>query len=222
MSRWRAPAAEGLGTCLLLAIIVGSGVMAERLAGGNGAIALLANSLATAAGLVALILAFGPASGAHLNPVVSLAEALAGGFAWRALPGYALAQGLGAFAGVALAHAMFGLPAFTVSAHARPGLGQGLGEFVATFGLCVVVLSCSRSRPAATPFAVGGMICAGYWFTSSTSFANPAVTLARSLSDTFAGIAPAGVLAFVIAQLIGALAAFAFARWMWPKLEGSR
>ena len=204
---WRALAAEFLATALLLAVVVCSGIMGERLAGGNAAIALLANSIATGAGLVGLILAFGSASGAHMNPVVTLAEAVVGGFRWRQVAGYVVAQCAGAVAGVALAHGMFGLPAWTASTHVREGLPQLLGEAVATFSLLVVVLGCGRTRPTSTPFAVGAIITAGYWFTSSTSFANPAVTLARATTDTFTGIRPTDVVPFMLAQLVGASAA---------------
>jgi glycerol uptake facilitator-like aquaporin len=206
--------AEGLSTGLLLAIVIGSGIMGERLAGGNVALALLANSIATGAGLVALILAFGPISGAHMNPVVSLIQALRGGVAWRELPMYVGAQVSGAFIGVATAHLMFDVPLFSVSAHVRAGAAQLLGEFVATFGLVATILGCARARPTAVPFAVGAYITAAYWFTSSTSFANPAVTLARAVSDTFAGIRPLDVPGFVVAQLTGALAAHACFRYL--------
>ncbi|MBL9077012.1 MAG: aquaporin family protein [Planctomycetes bacterium] len=210
----RALAAEFLATGLLLAVVVGSGIMGDRLSGGNVAVALLANSLATGAGLVALILTFGPASGAHLNPVVTLAAAATGGIGWRQVPGYVTAQIAGGFGGVVLAHAMFGLPAFVASAHERSGFAQALAEAVATACLVLVVLSCGRHRPTATPFAVAAMVCAGYWFTSSTSFANPAVTLARAATDTFAGIRAVDVPAFVGAQLVGAAAAVLVFRWL--------
>jgi glycerol uptake facilitator-like aquaporin len=202
---WRSAAAEGISTALLLAIVVGSGIMGERLAGGNVGIALLANSLATGAGLVALVCSFDT----HMNPAVTLAEAMAGGLRWRMVPGYALAQVAGAFVGVALAHAMFDLPWFAASTHERSGSAQGLGELVATFSLVIVVLACTRSRPQATPYAVGSIICAGYWFTSSTSFANPAVTLARAATDTFTGIRAADVPLFVLAEVLAAIAAVA-------------
>jgi glycerol uptake facilitator-like aquaporin len=208
----RRVAAEGVGTALLLATVVGSGIMGERLAGGNVALALLANTLATGAGLVALILTFGGVSGAHFNPAVTLTEASRGGVAWRDVGPYVLAQLAGAFAGVALAHAMFGLPAFTASAHVRSTPGELVGEFVATFGLLSVIRGCARSP--FTPFAVAGFITAAYWFTSSTSFANPAVTLARAATDTFAGIRPADAPGFIAAQTIGAVAATLFWRWM--------
>ena len=210
--------AEAVGTCFLLAAVVGSGVMAERLAGGNVAVALLANTLATGAALVALILTFGPVSGAHFNPAVTLCDASQGGLAWREVPGYVLAQVLGAFAGVAAAHLMFGLPLYTASRHARAGGAQLFSEFVATFGLLSVVWGCARMRTAAVPFAVAAYISAAYWFTASTSFANPAVTLARAASDTFAGIRPADAPGFVVAQLLGAAAATALFRWLVPAL----
>lgn len=206
--------AEGLSTAFLLAVVVGSGIMAERLAGGNVAVALLANTLATGAGLVALILSFGPISGAHMNPAVSLVEALRGNISWRDLPAYVGVQVAGAFAGVAAAHLMFDEALFSASAHVRTGSGQLLGELIATFGLVATILGCSRSRPSATPFAVGAYITAAYWFTSSTSFANPAVTLARAASNTFAGIRPLDAPGFVVAQLVGALAAHACFRYL--------
>jgi glycerol uptake facilitator-like aquaporin len=209
--------AEGLGTALLLATVVGSGIMGEKLAGGNVAIALLANTMATGAGLVALILTFGPISGAHFNPAVTLADASQGGVAWREVPGYIVAQVLGAFSGVAVAHFMFEQPAlFFASKHVRSGAAQLVSELVATFGLLAVIWGCARRRPGLVPFAVGAYIMAAYWFTSSTSFANPAVTLARAASDTFAGIRPADAPGFVIAQLIGAAAATALFRWLVP------
>ncbi len=210
--------AEFAGTCFLLAAVVGSGVMGERLAGGNVAVALLANTLATGAALVALILTFGPVSGAHFNPAVTLCDASQGGLAWRDVPGYVSAQVAGAFAGVAAAHLMFGLPLYTASRHARAGGAQLFGEFVATFGLLSVVWGCARTRTAAVPFAVAAYITAAYWFTSSTSFANPAVTLARAASDTFAGIRPSDAPGFVVAQLSGAAAATVLFRWLVPTL----
>ncbi len=211
-------AAEGLGTALLLATVVGSGIMGERLAGGNVAVALLANTLATGAALVALILTFGPISGAHFNPAVTLADASQGGLKWRDVPAYVAAQTIGAFAGVAVANLMFELPAFSVSRHARSGAAQWLSELVATFGLVSVIWGCARLRSTAVPFAVAAYITAAYWFTASTSFANPAVTLARAATDTFAGIRPADVGGFVIAQVLGAGAATAFFRWLVPAL----
>jgi glycerol uptake facilitator-like aquaporin len=211
--------AEFAGTLFLLAAVVGSGIMGERLAAGNVALALLANTIATGAALVALILAFGPISGAHLNPAVTLADAWAGGIAWRDTPAYIAAQIAGAFAGVAVAHLMFGLPLFSVSTHLRSGPAQLFSEFVATFGLLSVIWGCVRHRPSAVPFAVGAYITAAYWFTASTSFANPAVTLARSASNTFAGIRPADVTGFVAAQLAGAFAATLLFRWLIPSLK---
>src|SRR5262249_38043509 len=182
--------AEALGTALLLAIVVGSGIVGETLAGGNVALALLANTLATGAGLVCLILTFGPISGAHFNPAVTLADASQGGLPWREVPGYILAQLVGAFAGVAAAPGMFGKPMVFASQHVRAGASQLFSEFIATFGLLAVIWGVVRRRSAAVPFAVGAYITAAYWFTASTSFANPAVTLARAASDTFAGIRP--------------------------------
>ena len=210
--------AEGVGTALLLATVVGSGIMGERLAGGNVAIALLANTIATGAALVCLILTFGPVSGAHFNPAVTLAHASQGGLPWRAALPYIGAQIGGAFAGVAAANAMFDLPLFFASRHARTGPSQWLSELVATFGLLAVIWGCSRRRASAVPFAVGAYITAAYWFTASTSFANPAVTLARAATDTFTGIRLADVPAFVAAQLAGAAAATALFRWLAPNL----
>jgi glycerol uptake facilitator-like aquaporin len=201
---------------MLLAAVIGSGIMGERLAGGNVAVALLANTLATGAALVALILTFGPISGAHFNPAVTLADAWQGGLAWPAVPVYVAAQLAGAFVGVAVAHVMFGEPLFTASRHARDGLPQVVSEFVATFGLLAVIWGCVRSRAAAVPFAVAAYITAAYWFTASTSFANPAVTLARAASDTFAGIRPVDAPAFVAAQCAGAAAATMLFRWLIP------
>jgi len=192
--------------------------MGERLSAGNVAVALLANTLATGAGLVALILTFGPTSGAHFNPAVTLADATQGGLRWRDVPVYVIAQILGAFIGVATAHVMFGEAIFSASTHVRAGVGQLVGEFVATFGLLAVIWGCARRRASAVPFAVGAYITAAYWFTSSTSFANPAVTLARAASDTFAGIRPMDAPAFVVAQLLGAAAATATFRWLVPAL----
>jgi len=203
-TRERRFVAEAVGTAMLLAAVVGSGIMADRLSGGNEAIALLANTLATGAALVALILTFGPISGAHFNPAVTVADASQGGLAWRDVPGYVAAQALGAVVGVWLAHAMFGERLFMVSLHARSGSAQLLSEFVATFGLLSVIWGCSRRRAAAVPFAVAAYITAAYWFTASTSFANPAVTFARALSDTFAGIRPIDVPGFIAAQCAGA------------------
>src|SRR5215207_4200688 len=192
---------------MLLTAIVGSGIMGERLAAGNVAIALLANSIATGCALVALILTFGPISGAHFNPVITLGFALQRDLAWQEAPGYIIAQIAGAFAGVAVAHLMFGLPLFVASQHTRSGSSQIFSEFVATFGLLAVVSSCGRFRPSTVSVAVAAYIFAACWFTASTSFANPAVTLARAATDTFAGVAPPGVFAFVVAQLIGAVTA---------------
>jgi glycerol uptake facilitator-like aquaporin len=210
----RRMAAESIGTALLLAAVVGSGIMAERLARGNGAIALLANSIATGAALLVLILTFSPISGAHLNPAVTMAEAWEERLPWREVPGYICAQVVGALTGVAIAHLMFGLPLFFVSSHARSGTRQAFSEFVATFGLLIVILRCGRSRPQLVPLAVAAYITAAYWFTSSTSFANPAVTLARCLSNTFTGIRPVDVPAFVMAQIAGAATAVLFIRWL--------
>jgi len=214
----RRAAAEALGTALLLAAVVGSGIMGERLAGGNVAIALLANTIATGSALVALILTLGPISGAHFNPAVTLADAWQGGLAWRDVPAYVAAQIGGAFAGVAAAHLMFSEPVFFASHHARSGSALLFSEFVATFGLLSVIWGCARLRSSAVPFAVGAYITAAYWFTASTSFANPAVTLARAASDTFAGIRPADAPGFIGAQLAGAAAATALFRWLVPTL----
>jgi glycerol uptake facilitator-like aquaporin len=209
-------AAELVGTAFLLAAIVGSGIMGERLAGGNVAIALLANTFATGAALVALILAFGPISGAHFNPAVTLADAWQRGVQWRDVPGYLAAQVAGALLGVATAHLMFGEPVFAASRHARSGIAQAFSEFVATAGLLCIIWGCARVRDSAVPFAVGAYITAAYWFTASTSFANPAVTLARSMTNTFAGIRPADAPAFITAQLAGAFAATMLFRWLLP------
>jgi glycerol uptake facilitator-like aquaporin len=211
--------AEFLGSLLLLAAIVGSGIMGNRLAGGNVAIALLANAIATGAALVAIILALGPISGAHLNPVVTLSDAWQGGIAWRETPAYMVAQFTGALAGVVVAHVMFGLPLFSASTHIRSGSAQIFSEFVATFGLHAVIWGCARSRPSAVSFAVGAYITAAYWFTASTSFANPAVTIARSLTNTFAGIRPVDTVPFVVAQIAGAVAATLVFGWMIPPLR---
>jgi glycerol uptake facilitator-like aquaporin len=216
LSLGRRLTSEAVGTALLLAIVVGSGIMGERLAGGNIAVALLANTMATGTGLVALILTFGPISGAHLNPVVTLADAWQRGLSWREVPGYLMAQLVGALLGVLLAHAMFGEAALATSTHARAGARQFLSEMVATFGLLSVIWACARRRPTAAPFAVGAYITAAYWFTASTSFANPAVTVGRCLTNTFAGIRPADVPAFIVAQVLGAGAATALFRWLLP------
>lgn len=215
-------AAEGIGTGLLLAAVVGSGIMAERLANGNHAVALLANTLATAGALVALILTFGPVSGAHFNPAVTLAFAARKALPWGVVPGYLLAQLAGAVLGVWLTHVMFGLPVLEASGRARTGLGQWAGEFTATFALLSVIWSCTRHHAHATPYAVACIIAAAYWFTSSTSFANPVVTVARALSDTFAGIRPVDVPAFVAAQLAGAAAATALFAWFADDLPTVR
>lgn len=205
---------EFVGTAILLAAIVGSGIMGERLASGNVAIALLANSMATGAVLVALILAFGEPSGAHFNPVVTFSSAARRGLPWRETPAYVAAQVTGAFSGVALANSMFGLPAFFASRHARTGWPFWIAEVVATAGLITVIGCCVRWRRAATPFAVAGYVTAAYWFFPSTSLANPAVTLARSMTDTFSGIRPVDVPAFLVSQFAGAAVATAFLGWL--------
>ncbi len=210
--------AEGLGTALLLAAVVGSGIMGDRLAAGNVAVALLANTIATGAALVALILTFGPISGAHFNPAASFADASQGGLTWSEACAYAATQCVGALAGVAAADIMFGEPVYAWSRHVRAGFPQAFSEVVATFGLLAVIWGCSRRRSATVPFAVGAYITAAYWFTASTSFANPAVTIARAFTDTFAGIRPVDVPGFVIAQAIGAAAATAVFRWLVPSL----
>jgi glycerol uptake facilitator-like aquaporin len=207
---------EGLGTALLLATVVGSGVMAQDLSRGNDALALLANALATGAGLVALLVSFGPISGAQFNPAVTLAAAFRKELPWREVPAYLGAQLFGAFAGVAAAHAMFAKPIFSASGRGRAGAPQLFSEFVATFGLLAVIYASAKFRPKATPFAVAAYITAAYWFTASTSFANPAVTLARSATDTFAGIRPGDAPGFIAAQLAGAAAATALFRWLLP------
>jgi glycerol uptake facilitator-like aquaporin len=206
---------EGLGTALLLATVVGSGIMGQSLSGGNIALALLGNTMATGAILVVLILVFGPVSGAHFNPAVSIAFAVRGELSWRDVTLYIVAQIAGALIGVWIAHLMFDLPLWQISTTVRTGPGQWLAEFVATFGLLLTIFGCLIRTPAAVPYAVGLYITAAYWFTASTSFANPAVTVARSVSDTFAGIAPAGAPAFVVAQLAGMLLAVATARWLF-------
>ena len=215
----RRSVAEYLGTLLLVAAVVGSGIMGERLAGGNVALALLANTIATGAVLVAIILAFGPISGAHLNPVVTLADALEGGIAWRETPHYILAQVSGGICGGLAAHLMFGLDIVSLSRHARGGPAQLFSEFVATFGLLSVIWGCARQRSNTVAFAVGAYITAAYWFTASTSFANPAVTIARSLSDTFSGIRPADAPGFILAQLAGGIAATLVFRRLVPSLR---
>jgi glycerol uptake facilitator-like aquaporin len=210
--------AECLGTAFLLAAVVGSGIMGEKLAAGNVALALLVNTIATGAVLVALILTFGPISGAHFNPAVTLADATQGGISWQLVPGYVVAQCLGALLGVYAAHLMFAEPVLQVSTHVRSGPSQLFSEFVATFGLMAVIWGCSRARMAAVPFAVGAYITAAYWFTASTSFANPAVTIARSFTNTFAGIRPKDSPGFIAMQLFGALAATVVFRWLKPSL----
>lgn len=210
--------AEALGSGFLLATVIGSGIMGDRLSGGNVAIALLANTIATGAALVALILTFGAISGAHFNPAVTLADASQGGVPWKDVVPYVLAQVGGAFVGVAAAHVMFGEAVFSVSRHIRSGGSQIFSEFVATFGLLCVIWGCVRHKSSSTPFAVGAYITAAYWFTSSTSFANPAVTLARGFSDTFAGIRPVDVPGFIVAQLLGAAMATIVFRWLVPTL----
>src|SRR5687767_6220612 len=213
--------AEAVGTAMLLAAVVGSGIMAERLSGGDQALALLANTVATGAALVALILTFGPLSGAHFNPAVTIADASQGGLAWRDVPGYVVAQSGGVVIGVWAAHAMFEERLFMLSLRVRSGPAQMFSEFVATFGLLAVIWGCSRLRSAAVPFAVAAYITGAYWFTASTSFANPAVTLARAASDTFAGIRPLDVPGFIAAQLVGAAAATLLFRCLVPNLAES-
>lgn len=208
--------AEGVGTALLLATVVGSGIMGERLFEGNAGLTLLANSLATGAGLMAFILAFGPVSGAHFNPLVTLAAASQGGLSWRDASAYVAAQVAGALLGVGTAAAMFSEPVFAASRRARGGWEMLLSECVASFGLMVVIWGCSRRRTEAVPLAVGAYITAAYWFTASTSFANPAVTLARSMTDTFTGIRPADVPGFILAQAVGATVATWLFRWLAP------
>jgi glycerol uptake facilitator-like aquaporin len=211
--------AEVVGTAFLLAAVVGSGIMGQKLAGGNMGIALLANTLATGATLVTLIFTFGPISGGHFNPAVTLADATQGGIRWRDVPAYIGAQVLGAFIGLGVAHLMFGEALIQVSQHARAGSGQLFSEFVATFGLLCVIRGCARLRSEAVPVAVGLYISGAYWFTASTSFANPAVTLARAFTDTFAGIRPSDAPGFVVAQLLGAFAATLLFRWLVPLLS---
>ncbi len=217
-SRGKRFAAEAIGTGLLLAAVVGSGIMGEQLAGGNVAIALLANTLSTGAALVALILTFGPISGAHFNPAVTLADASQGGLPWAMVPGYLGGQLLGALAGVGMAHVMFDQPLYFASTHVRAGGSQVFSEFVATFGLLSVIWGCVRLRSSAVPFAVGAYITSAYWFTASTSFANPAVTVARCFTNTFAGIRPVDAPWFILAQLLGAGAATILFRWLVPSL----
>ena len=208
--------AESLGTCFLVMAVVGSGIMGERLSGGNVAIALLANSIATGAALITLIYSFGPISGAHFNPLVTLSEGFSGGLARGEIAPYMLAQFAGGAAGTLIADLMFAMPAVTLSRHMRSGTPQFLSEVVATFGLLGVIAACSRLRANAVPLAVGGYIASAYWFTSSTSFANPAVTVARCITDTFAGIRPRDVAPFMLAQLVGAIAAILLFRWLVP------
>jgi glycerol uptake facilitator-like aquaporin len=213
----RRAVAETLGTAFLLATVIGSGVMAFKLAGGNGAIALLCNTIPTGAILTVLILTFGPISGAHFNPAVSIAFALRRELPWPSAAIYIVCQVLGAVLGVWAAHVMFELPVWQLSTTVRAGTGQWFAEAVATFGLVLTIFGCLARTPSAVPYAVGLYITAAYWFTASASFANPAVTLARALSDTFAGIAPGGVRAFIGAQLLGMLAAVVVSRWLWSK-----
>jgi glycerol uptake facilitator-like aquaporin len=210
---------EILGTAFLLATVIGSGIMAQRLAGGNAALALLCNTLPTGAILVVLILIFGPVSGAHFNPAVTLAFAVRGDLPWPTALGYIACQVIGAVLGVWAAHVMFELPLWQFSTTVRTGFGQWFAEAVATFGLLLTIFGCVARAPGAVAYAVGLYITAAYWFTASTSFANPAVTIARALSDTFAGIAPAGVMLFIVAQLIGAALALLVARSIWPPGE---
>jgi glycerol uptake facilitator-like aquaporin len=210
---------EFLGTASLVAAVIGSGIMGERLAEGNVAIALLANSIATGAALVALVLTFGPISGAHFNPAVTLADAVAHGVPWAEVPAYIIAQCVGGVGGTVLAHLMFGLRWYSLSAHARAGWSLVLSEFVATFGLLSVIWGCTRLRSGMAPFAIAAYITGAYWFTASTSFANPAVTIARSISDTFSGIRPRDVPAFITAQVTGALAATFLFAWLIPNLH---
>jgi glycerol uptake facilitator-like aquaporin len=218
MTLSRRVVAEALGTAFLLAAVVGSGIMGEKLAGGNIGIALLANTLATGAALMTLIFAFGPISGAHFNPVVTLADASQGGISWSDARAYIGAQVLGAFVGVGAAHLMFGEALVQVSQHVRAGSGQLFSEFVATFGLLCVIWGCVRLRSQAVPVAVGLYITGAYWFTASTSFANPAVTLARAFTDTFAGIRPVDAPGFIVAQLLGAFGGTVLFRWLVPSL----
>jgi glycerol uptake facilitator-like aquaporin len=214
--------AEALGTALLVAVVIGSGIMGDQLAGGNAALALLGNTLATGAALVVLILVFGPVSGAHFNPVVSLSFALRRQLPWIECLAYTALQIMGAIAGTLLAHTMFSLPLIEASTHVRTGAGVWMGEVVASFGLLATIIGCLRTRPETVPYAVGLFIAAGYWFTSSTSFANPAVTIARSLTDSFSGIRPDDVLGFVIAQILGSILATVVFNWLWMLPNKSR
>jgi len=216
----RRGAAEALGTAFLLAAVIGSGIMAARLAGGNGALALLCNTLPTGAILIVLILTFGPLSGAHFNPAVTFAFAWRGEIGWPQAGWYVVCQLIGGALGTLAAHAMFELPLWQLAATVRSGPGQWFAEAVATFGLVLTIFGCAARTPAAVPYAVGLYITAAYWFTASTSFANPAVTIARSLSDTFAGIAPASVPGFIAAQCAGTVAAVGLAAWLWER-EGA-
>jgi glycerol uptake facilitator-like aquaporin len=216
MTGTRAVVAEFVGSALLVLAVVGSGIMAQRLCGGNVGLALLANTIATGCALIALLLALGPISGAHLNPAVTIVDAWRHGISWRLVAPYIAAQIAGALVGTALANGMFGLPLFFASHHDRSGGALVVSEFVATFGLLVTIWGCARSRPGITPFAVAAYIVGAYWFTPSTSFANPAVTIARTLSDTFAGIRPIDAPLFIIAQLLGALAATALFAFLLP------
>ena len=211
--------AEAIGTALLLAVVVGSGIMAQRLFGDSEGLALLANALATGGGLVALILTFGGISGAHFNPVVTIFDAASGGRPWREVPPYVVAQTLGGVVGVFATHAMFDLPVLETSQHVRSGARLMFSEFIATFGLIAVIWGVARKRPDAAAYAVAGYITAAYWFTPSTSFANPAVTIARSLTDTFTGIRPYDVPGFIVAQLLGAGAAAALLRWLTKEIR---
>ena len=217
----RRAVAEGLGTVFLLAAVVGSGIMAERLSGGNGALALLCNTLPTGAILTVLILTFAPISGAHFNPAVSVALSLRGELPAQTAAGYIGAQIFGGILGVWAAHLMFELPFWQVSATTRTGQGQWFAEAVATFGLLLTILGCNARTPAATPYAVGLYITAAYWFTASTSFANPAVTVARALTNTFAGIAPAHVPGFILAELAGGAAAVVVFAWLLAEAGGA-
>jgi glycerol uptake facilitator-like aquaporin len=214
MTLTRAAVAEGVGTALLLAVVVGSGIMGEKLAAGNAAVALLANSIATGAALYVLIVMFGPLSGAHFNPVVSCVSVWEGSITVRACLAYIAAQIVGALIGVVAAHAMFGLALLQVSSHLRSTPGEALGEVIATFGLVLVILLTARFRSQAIPMAVACFITSAYWFTSSTSFANPAVTIARATTDTFAGISPESVPMFIVGQLLGGFVAVRLARWL--------
>ena len=213
----RRATAEFLGTAILLAAVIGSGIMAQRLSGGNVALALLCNTLATGAILPVIILMFGSVSGAHFNPAVSIAFALRGELPWRVAAFYLAVQVIAAVVGAWIAHMMFGMPLWQISTTIRSGSGQWFAEAVATFGLLLTIFGCLSRAPAAVPYAVGLYITSAYWFTASTSFANPAVTIARSLTDTFAGISPDGVPAFIAAQFVGMLAAVAAGRWLWPE-----